>query len=78
MGRSIKSIFPSLLIIHASLPMYISMSYLKKNPSDFLHPSHLSDLFTANVTHTHIYTIFTTKNSIPLSHFSMPNYLQYL
>ena len=30
MKRSIKSNFPSLLIIHASLPMYISMSYLKK------------------------------------------------
>ena len=28
-------------------------------------------------THTHIYTIFITKNSIPLSHFSMPNYIQY-
>ena len=38
MKRSIKSNFYSLLIIHASLPMYISMSYFKKkNPSDFLH-----------------------------------------
>ena len=172
MKRSIKSNFPSLLIIHASLPMYVSMSYFKKksfwfppsitplwpfhnkgytytaaaakslqscptlcNPIDRSPPGSpvpgilqartlewvavsffnawkwkvkvkslsrvwlLATLWTAayqappsmgfsrqeywggvplpSLTHTHIYTIFITKNSIPLSHFSMPNYIQY-
>ena len=51
---------------------YVLLKKKKNSFYDFLHLSHLSDLFTTKVTHTHlyIYTIFITKNSIPLSHFS--------
>lgn len=54
----------------------VYMSYLKKNSFyDFLHLSHLWPFHNKGYTYTHlyIYTIFITKNSIPLSHSTIFN-----
>ena len=72
MKRSIKSNFPSLLIIHASLPMYISMSYLKKKKILLISSIHHTSLtFSQQRLHIHTFTQFLQQKIAFLSSTSL-------